>query len=158
MEARQIFFQKINYINLAMKKFDFNEIDKKEWVKLGFFYSFNAELGRWEFYGDRSGLQNFYKELIAYVDSPKNFGVSEHIHLGPYAYLKIMTWKSSSINKDGFYGSIDELRRLAEIFIQKLNSTQEQDCFTISEEYSKTNEASLMVCIKADGFDPSSLD
>ena len=42
---------------------------------------------------------------------------------------------SPSIKKDGFYGTVDELRKFAEIFIQKLNSTSEKDCFTINEEY-----------------------
>jgi hypothetical protein len=141
-----------------MKKFDFDELDKAEWLKLGFFYSYNEEMSRWEFYGDRSGLQNFYKELIAYVDSQKNFGFSEHIHLGPYQYLKIVTWGSPIIKKDGFYGSLEDLKKLADIFIMKLNATQVSDCFTISEDYSRDNEASLLVYLKEDGFDPSSLD
>lgn len=131
-----------------MKKFDFDEIDKNEWLKLGFFYSFNDDLHKWEFYGDRSGLENFYKEVMKYIESPKSFGLSEHIHLGPYAYLKIMTWHSPIITTDGFYGSVEDLRRLANIFIEKLKSTPVNQCFTLDQEYSQNNEATLMVCVK----------
>ena len=137
---------------------NFNDIDKKEWRNLGFFYTFNVEKNRWEFYGDRLGLQNFSKALNKYVSDSKNVEISEHIHLGPHSYLKIITWEKPVINEDGFYGSITDLEKLISIYSQKLSSTKEDDCFTIDKEYSSFNKSSLYVCVKKEGFDPSSLD
>lgn len=141
-----------------MKKFNFDELDKKEWVKLGFYYSYNKEVRRWEFTGDKVGLRNFYSEILAYVNSQTSNQLSEHVHLGPYAFLKIVTWDRPVINQDGFYGSLNDLKRLASIFITNLDLTTENGSFIIDKEYSEKNEASLIVNVKEKGFDPTSLD
>lgn len=156
MERRRISF--LTNQKRFMKKFDFDEIDRNEWINLGFYYSYSKALRRWEFTGDKTGLRNFYQKLLAYANSPANYQLSEHIHLGPYAFLKIVTWDRPVINKDGFYGGLDDLKRLANIFVTKLDSTTENKSFTIDKDYSEKNEASLMVNVKEEGFDPSALD
>jgi hypothetical protein len=141
-----------------MSMVDFDEIDKKEWGKLGFFYSHNAERNLWEFYGDKKGLQGFSKVLIEYASKVENASISEHIHLGPHSYLKVITWGSPLISNDGIYGSVKNLKELASIFDKKLTHTSVGKSFIINEEYSQSNKASLIVYVQKDGFDPSSLD
>jgi hypothetical protein len=115
-------------------------------------------LRRWEFSGDRLGLQRFYNELMNFIVSTKSLDLSEHIHLGPYSYLKIVKWDSAFISSDGFYGTNQDFKKLADIFLVKLKSVKANCSFTIDEEFSKSNKAYLLVNIKEDGFDPSSLD
>ena len=45
----------------------------------------------------KKGLRKLSEEIKLYTLNPSNEGISEHIHLGPYNYLKIMTWNEPMI-------------------------------------------------------------
>ena len=133
----------------------FDNLYKKEWRELGFYYEYDSILKRWTFVGSTIGLSRFPQILISYTLDQTNNGLSEHIHLGPQEYLKIVTWNIPFIGEDGIYGSFEDISRLAGIFKQKLETGQD---FIIDEEYSKSNKSQIFVLIKEKGFDPSSLD
>lgn len=141
-----------------MEQHEFDELDKRAWKELGFYYEYNDEKREWHIYGDRMGLEKFGRAITAYCISPKNVVVSEHIHLGPYQYLKIVTWDEPRICDQGLFGSLEDLSRFTHIFETKLGLAKANDVFVIGEEYSETNTADLLVHVMETGFDPSSMD
>lgn len=109
----------------------------------------------WKFIGALKGLSNFCKIIDDYTKTPSHIGLSEHIHIGPQEYLKIVTWNIPLINNDGVYGSFDQLNELSNIFKNKLSKGKD---FIIDQDYSRFNEAHIFVQIKEESFDPASLD
>ena len=134
---------------------NFDDSYRKGWDDLGFYYEHDDDLKRWTFVGDIQGLNRFSEILKGYTNELNNQGLSEHMHLGPQEYLKVITWNTPYIGNDGIYGSFDDLIRLADIFSTKLSKGQD---FVIDADYSKSNKAHLQVIIKENGFDPSTFD
>ena len=92
-----------------------------EWNDLGFWYDRTPESG-WVIRGARAGLEKFAVLLDQYAADPRNTKLSEHDHLGPYMYLKVVTWSSSEINQDGIYGTLQDIVRLAALIRERLVS------------------------------------
>ena len=90
-----------------------NEATRKEWRALGFFYDRDDQLKEWKLVGSRSGLLKFRDLLIRYAASSRNEAKSEHDHYGPYSYLKVMTWTEPGMDRNGIYGTLQNLRQLA---------------------------------------------
>jgi hypothetical protein len=141
-----------------MNTIDFNEVDKKEWRELGFFYDRNDQNKKWFFHGSKIGLINFIQRLIEYIKNPNNTGISEHEHFGPYQYLKLITWNEPKIDKQGIYGSIEDISRFASIISDKIKTAKINEEIIIDKEYSNNNDYKLIIKIMPDDFDPASLD
>ena len=133
----------------------FDTLYRKEWRELGFYYKHDSPTKVWTFVGDVNGLSRFCEILKQYTQEPSNKGQSEHIHLGPQEYLKIITWNVPFIGNDGIYGTFNDFIRLSDIFSKKISVGQN---FTIDSDYSNANKARIDVIVKENGFDPSSLD
>lgn len=141
-----------------MKRHEFDELDRQAWKELGFYYEYDDEKTEWHICGDRMGLEKFGRVIVAYCTSPENREVSEHMHLGPYQYLKIVTWSEPKITEQGLFGSLEDLERFTHILRTKLELTKANDMFVIDEDYSKENTSRMLVHIMEEGFDPSSMD
>jgi hypothetical protein len=129
-----------------------------EWNELGFYYSKSEYLKQWWLIGSKSGLANFLKELLKYADEKSNEGISEHIHLGPYQYLKIMTWHGPLINHDCIGGRLDDLKRLKMIIEQKLSIASVGEVFNVGKQYAVEGNYSIKFFVMADNFIPSSIE
>ena len=81
-------------------------------------------------------------------------GYRKHTHLGPYSYLKIMTWDKPLFKIDVIAGTIKDLYFLS----NKLNNTKPRETFLIDEEYSNANEARIIVTLMPDKFDLVTMD
>jgi hypothetical protein len=135
-----------------------NQHTRDEWRDLGFYYGFDETPARWRLVGSRSGLLHFRDLLIAYANDPRNQQLSEHEHYGPYFYLTIRTWSESTITAEGIIGTLADIRRLAQLFEEKLRRTPIGGVFSIDTEYASNNAAILFCEIQVDGFDPASAD
>ena len=101
-----------------------NEATRREWLDLGFFYELDKERKEWRLVGSRSGLLKFRDLLMRYVANPQNEAKSEHDHYGPYMYLKVMTWTEPGMDGNAIHGTLQDLRRLADIIEAKLQDTR----------------------------------
>jgi hypothetical protein len=141
--------------NLAMN------LDKqtiKEWDDLRFYYEYDKELKQWRFLGDKEGLLNLPALIKSYAYSLLNKEVSEHTHIGPYSYLKIMTWQEPTITENYIGGTLNDLLKLSDIITHKLNAAKVGQTFKIMDEYSKKSTSALLFIIMADDFVPSSIE
>lgn len=134
------------------------EITKEDWRELGFFYEQDENEKHWNFIGSRSGLLQFTSILDKYCSNPQNDRISEHDHLGPYMYLKIVTMDECVINENGIYGSIEELKHLSNLVRENLFNVKPYDRIIIDNEYSLANEFDIVLDVREDGFDPASAD
>ncbi len=135
-----------------------NEATRKEWRDLGFFYEVDDEQKEWRLVGSRSGLFKFRDLLMRYVTNPRNEAKSEHDHYGPYMYLKVLTWTAPGIDGNAIYGTLQDLRRLADIIEAKLQDARPGSVLRIQEEFAAGCEYSLVLDVRDDHFDPASAD
>ncbi len=130
----------------------------KECDELGFYYEHEDGLRQWRLWGSRIGLRKFAGLIKSYAIDLSNDSISEHIHLGPYNYLKIMTWHEPIIAKEWIAGPLKDLLRLSEIISDKISLIEVGGIFKISSEYSGVNTSVLMFIVMADDFKPSSIE
>jgi len=130
----------------------------KEWDQLGFYYEYDDELKQWRFIGSKQGLSQLINIIIDYTSNKSNNGLSEHIHLGPYSYLKIITWNEPIITKDYIAGAPDDLKMLASLITGKLKVISTGNAFKIDKEYSPKNSGSLLFIVMADEFQPAVIE
>lgn len=133
------------------------EITRLEWRQLGFHYARNEAGGEWVLTGSRSGLIRLAHILQEYCADPANARESEHQHYGPYMFLKIMTWRTPGIDRDGIHGTRDDLGRLALLIEKRIAGADPGTDVVISEEYAPS-EFRLRFAVREDGFDPASAD
>ena len=133
------------------------ELTIREWNDLGFWYDFTPEVG-WKIHGHRAGFEKLGKIFDKYVANPFNVNVSEHEHLGPYMYLKIVTWPFPEINHDGIYGSLSDLSRLAVLVRAWANSCPIGNRYQVSQLFSAASTAELTLIMEHDGFSPGDYD
>jgi hypothetical protein len=131
---------------------------REEWRELGFYYEMTKEPPRWRFVGSATGLAGFVQLLEEYVGNPRNSMCSEHIHLGPYMYLKVQTAEIPAIDCRGIRGSLVDLARLRDLVSAKLQDGSSEQTFEIGQEYSDNAAFPIQFEIRAKGFDPASAD
>ena len=131
---------------------------KQQWRKLGFFCELDDKDRLWVLTGSRAGLLYFPDLVLGYVNDPKNSVDGSKQHYGPYGSLELMTWTSPGFDAHSIRGSLDDLTRLAELVEGKLVSAEAGGSIRIREEYAADSPYSLLLDVRADGFDPSSTD
>jgi hypothetical protein len=135
-----------------------NEMTRREWRELGFFYDLDKHRKEWQLVGSRSGLFRFPDFLLEYVAKPRHETLSEHDHYGPYSYLKVLTWSEPGIDGNAIYGTLADLRRLASIIQAKLQDAQPGSVLRIQNEFADGCEYCLVLDCRDEGFDPASAD
>jgi hypothetical protein len=135
---------------------EMNERTREEWRDLGFFYDYDREGSRWRLVGSREGLLRFVEILELYASDPRNQGLSEHKHYGPYLYLKLLTWETADIGEGAIYGTLSDCKRLSAIVKRKLDSSQVGSEFTIGDEYAVGTINIIQFEVCKEGFDPAS--
>jgi hypothetical protein len=135
-----------------------NETTRKEWRDLGFFYERNDDQKQWRLVGSRSGLLKFGDLLMRYAADSRNDAKSEHDHYGRYMYLTVMTWSEPGMDGESVHGTLEDLRRLADIIAAKLEKAKPSSLVRIQEEFADTCEYSLVLEVRDNGFDPASVD
>lgn len=131
---------------------------KQQWRKLGFYCELDDEKKLWTLTGSRAGLLYFPDLLLGYVTDPLNISNGHHEHYGPYGSLEVMTWADPGFDGRAIRGSLIDLARLAGIIETKLASAQAGEPIRIRGEYAPGSPYSLLLDVRADGFDPASAD
>jgi hypothetical protein len=128
-----------------------------EWNELGFYYEYEDYINQWRIFWTKTGIQKFCEIIESYAGEMDNLPVSEHIHLGPHSYLKIMTWHERLISNNAIAGTPDDLLGLSKM-IKELGRTNPGEVMKIFKEYSKKSTSSLLFIIMPDNFKPSSIE
>jgi hypothetical protein len=131
---------------------------KQQWRRLGFFCELDDQQRLWVLTGSRAGLLYFPDLLLGYVNDPENAADGSKKHYGPYGSLEVMTWANAGLDAHAIRGSLDDLTRLAELVETKLATAQAGESIRIRDEYAADSPYTLMLDVRADGFDPSSTD
>jgi hypothetical protein len=131
---------------------------KQQWRKLGFYCELDDQKKLWTLTGSRAGLLYFPDLLLGYVADPQNASDKQHQHYGPYGTLEVMTWPDSGFDSHAIRGSLTGLARLAELIETKLATAEPGSPILIREEFAPDSPYSLMLDVRADGFDPASAD
>lgn len=131
---------------------------KQAWRDLGFFCELDDEKKSWTLTGSRAGLLFFPDLLLGYVADPNNTTDGSKKHYGPYGSLEIMTWPDAGFGGNAIRGSLVALAHLAEIIEAKLASAQAGERLRIRDEFAADSPYALLLDVRADGFDPASVD
>lgn len=131
---------------------------KQRWRELGFFCELDDEKKIWTLTGSRAGLLFFPDLLLGYVADPGNATDGNQKHYGPYGSLEIMTWPEAGFGGNAIRGSLPALTHLAELVEAKLASAQAGECLRIRDEFAADSPYTLLLDVRADGFDPASVD
>jgi hypothetical protein len=131
---------------------------KQKWRELGFFCELDDEKKIWRLTGSRAGLLYFPDLLLGYVADPQNSSDGAQQHYGPYGSLDIMTYPDPAFDGRAIRGSLADITRLAELVSEKLASAQPGEPILIREEYAAASPYTLLLDVRADGFDPASTD
>jgi hypothetical protein len=135
-----------------------NQMTRREWRELGFFYDRDDEAKVWKLIGSRSGLLQFRDALLEYAANSSNDYESEHEHLGPYSYLEIMTWPEAGFDEHAIRGSLPDLERLATFIEARLAEAQPGQIIRIQSEFAANSPYALIMEVREDGFDPAEAD
>jgi hypothetical protein len=131
---------------------------KQQWRKLGFFCEMDDQKRMWTVTGSRAGLLYFPDLLLGYVNDPENATQGARKNFGPYGSLEIMTWPDAGLDGNSIRGSLDDLTRLAGLVEEKLVTAEAGTPIQIREEFAPDSAYSLLLDVRADGFDPASAD
>jgi hypothetical protein len=131
---------------------------KQEWRKLGFYCEMDREKKLWTLTGSRAGLLYFPDLLLGYVADPTNASDGEHQHYGPYGTLEVMTYPDAGFDSHAIRGSLVALTHLAELIEVKLATAEPGSPIRIREEFAADSPYTLVLDVRADGFDPSTAD
>jgi hypothetical protein len=131
---------------------------EQEWRELGFFHELDTRKRLRKLTGSRLGLLRLRDILLEYVADPRNVVKSEHEHYGPYGSLEVMTWPDAGIDDHAIHGSLADLTRLAKLVETKLSAATPGSLIYIREEYASASPFTLLLDVRGDAFDPSSLD
>ena len=131
---------------------------KQGWRKLGFFCELDDQKKEWTLTGSRAGLLYFPDLLLGYVADPQNATDGAQQHYGPYGSLEIMTWPDAGFDGNAIRGSLTDLGRLAELVEARLATAEPGLPIRVHEEYVPDSPYSLVLDVRADGFDPASTD
>ena len=131
---------------------------KQGWRRLGFFCEVDAEKRVWILTGSRPGLLYFPDLLLGYVNDPQNATDGSKQHYDPYGSLEIMTYPDAGFDSHSIRGSLAALTHLAELIEQKLAVAEPGEQIKIREDFAAGSPFSLLLDVRADGFDPAAAD
>ena len=128
------------------------------WRKLGFYYQRDDDLKQWWLFGSQLGLSEFTNHLLHYSNKISLKDISEHIHLGPHQYLKIMTWHTPLIGEHAIGGSLEDIGRLRRMIDDRLSIAMPGETFKIGSDYAPDSAYIIRIFVMGNNFDPASIE
>ncbi len=113
---------------------------------------------RWREDRSQAGLMGFVNLLVDYARKDSNLRIGEHDHFGPHMYLTVQTAEEADITGRAIYARLEGIARLAGLLRARLQLANSGEQVTIGQEYASTAEYSVVLEVREEGFDPSSLD
>lgn len=136
---------------------DLDAVIAEEWRALGFWYDFTPNDG-WVLHGSVHGLSRLAEALDKYAADSRHEEISEHEHIGPHMYLKLVTWHQPEVNKDGIYGLLSDLKNFAASIRNSLAAASPGDRLELAQGFSAGSTVGFTMVVEDNSFDPASLD
>jgi len=135
-----------------------NEMARREWMDLGFYYDRDDSEKVWRILGTKVGLLKFCNLISTYAANSENDVISHHENFGPYSYLEIGTWNVPEITEHWIAGPLKQLMALAsDIGVLVPNSVVGQKLL-FRHKFSPQSSYELLLEIKDDDFSPITED
>ena len=135
-----------------------NEAMRREWRELGFYYELDDAQRQWRILGSPAGLRELARLIREYAEDPIHAGISEHMHLGPYWYLKIGTWHHPTITDHWIAGPLERLAALADEIDRRAAAISAPAAIHLRERFAPDSPYELTLEVHPDGFDPPAVD
>lgn len=137
---------------------EINEVTRREWRELGFYYERDDVAKEWRLLGSTGGLRRFAKALQDYAADPRNEALSEHEHFGPYQYLEVGTWTSPEITQHWIAGPLSAIRHLGLTLQAQLNVVSFGGSICLRTIFAPHSPYEFVLQVQADSFDPAEAD
>ena len=137
---------------------EMNEVMRRGWRDLGFYYNYDESTSQWQLVGSETGLAKFAELLMSYATDSRHEPISEHKHYGPYFYLEFMTWEERKMTDHAICGTLADFRDLSAIVRRKLSLSGAGSNFSIGDEYVPGTKTTIHFDVREEGFDPASAD
>jgi hypothetical protein len=135
-----------------------DELTRRQWRDLGFFYKRDDTRRVWTVIGDRDGLRRLAAVIRGYARDSRYAAYGTHDHFGPYMYLKLMTWPDTGINGNAIHGPTARLTLLADVIEERLVAAATGNRISLRDKFAQDAEYDLVVELRSDGFDPAGED
>lgn len=139
----------------AVSGSEIDEMTRREWRELGFFYDRDDTAREWKLMGSKAGLQHFADVLQKYAADPRNEIISEHEHFGPYGYLEVGTWTAPEITEHWIAGPLGDIHGLAVAIRMRLEVASVGDRICLRVLFAPQSPYELVLEVQADSFDPA---
>lgn len=131
-----------------------NEMTRKEWLDLGFYYDRDDCEKIWKVSGAKSGLFKLSKLIEDYANDSENDVISHHENFGPYSYFEIGTWSEPEITGHWIAAPLDRLAALASDIFSIVQNGAVSQKILLRDRFSPNSPYELMLEIKDDDFLP----
>jgi hypothetical protein len=100
----------------------------------------------------------FVSLLVEYARKNSHSPTGEHDHFGPHMYLTVQTAEEADITERAIYGRPEDIATLANLVRASLQQGNVGEDIEIRHEYAPNAEYSVVLEVREERFDPSSLD
>jgi hypothetical protein len=133
------------------------QITRDAWRELGFWYECDVREMCWRFRADRRGIASLISAVRKQLTSIHREEKGEHLHLGPYSTLSVISWDGPLISRRGIAGRPEDFERLMrELEALQLDTTP-RTC-AIAAEFAGSDGFRAELTIEPEGFDPAKAD
>lgn len=132
-------------------------ITRDAWRELAFWYECDFSGRQWRFRADRNGLRAFARAIRDFLAAPVTSELGEHLHLGPYANLRIMRGDQPVISWRGIGGSAADLEALV-AELESLAAGTPAATYELCAGFAHDDGFRVVLQIEPDDFDPASAD
>jgi hypothetical protein len=128
---------------------------REGWRELGFWYECDVNRKCWVFRADRKGVREFAAAVRQFLDEPESQQIGEHVHLGPYSNLRLMTATAPQVSWRGIAGRRADFERLAEE-LERVAGGNANERQVLGEAWASGDSYRMILTVEEDGFDPAS--
>jgi hypothetical protein len=132
-------------------------IAREAWRELGFWFDCKARETCWKFCADRRGVNAMILVLREYLAGPEATENGDHLHVGPYSSLRIITGDRPLISRRGIAGRREDfLQLIRELEVHAAQSAV--GVYPIARNFTQPDGFRALLQLEPDGFDPASAD
>lgn len=163
MEPDSIAQQKPTGVS-AEERGEVARITRDAWRELGFWYECDMANRSWKVRADRRGIMELAEIVRSFLSSAAAADVGEHLHLGPFANLRVIRSDRPLISWRGIAGAPSDLKQ----FVAELeaiattlatNSTAERvPPYELGSAFGHDDGFRFIVQPEPEGFDPAGAD
>jgi hypothetical protein len=132
-------------------------VTREGWRELGFWFDCDWQAERWSFRANRRGLAALVARLRDFAADRVDPEDDDHVHLGPYASLRLAHGERASLDRRGFTGQRDDFETLARE-LERLAAAGTAVPREFARAFTGADGFDAVMTVEPDNFDPASAD